>query len=38
MEFNNKILVNVHLITNDKTNYSLTIDSSNNRYLKVYKS
>lgn len=38
MEINNDILVNVHLITNDVSNYSLTIDSSNNPTIYAVKS
>lgn len=38
MEINNNILVNVQLITNDVTHYSLTIDSSNNPTIYTVKS
>jgi len=38
MKINNDILVNVHLITNDVSNYSLTIDCSNNPSIYAIKS
>ena len=38
MEINNNILVNVHLITNNVSLYSLVIDSSNNPTIYAVKS